>query len=149
MVLVRIKANAHKGLGYDDSLCSLGLYARFYWLYGSKLAPKVTIIENGLSGGITKMIQNAKIAISLPKELLQQCDQIARELKETRSALIQTAIRDMVEKYKQKKVLLAAKEIYDRIADSDLKLNEAFLSISSETVWSNSAGDENEKNEAR
>ena len=84
------------------------------------------------------MIQPAEIAISLPKELLQQCDQIARELKKTRSALIQAAIRDMVEKHKQKKVLLAAKEIYNGIADSYLKLNEVFLSISTETVWLNS-----------
>ena len=91
------------------------------------------------------MAQSAKIAISLPRELLQQCDQIAQELRESRSGLIQAAIRAMVEQHQQTKAYLAAKEIYDQIADSDKKLNEAFLSISAETVVSNSKGDENEK----
>ncbi len=79
------------------------------------------------------MAKTAKIAVSLPKELLQQCDQMAQELRKTRSALIQTAISAMVEEHQQKKALSTAKEIYAQIADSDLKLNEAFLSISAET----------------
>jgi metal-responsive CopG/Arc/MetJ family transcriptional regulator len=93
------------------------------------------------------MANTAKIAISLPKELLLQCDQMAQELRETRSALIQAALSVMVEEYQQQKALSAAKEIYAQIADSDLKLNEAFLSISAETVLSNSKGDEHEKTE--
>ena len=95
------------------------------------------------------MAQVAKIAVSLPKELLQQCDQMAQELRKTRSALVQTAIRAIVEEHQQKKAFLAAKEIYTQIADSDLKLNEAFLSISAETVSLNSKGDEDEETETR
>ena len=41
MVLVGNKLNAHKGLGYDGILRSLGLYARCYWIRHPKLAPKV------------------------------------------------------------------------------------------------------------
>ena len=41
MVLVGDKLNAHKGLGYDGILRSLGLYARRYWISHPKLPPKV------------------------------------------------------------------------------------------------------------
>jgi len=95
------------------------------------------------------MAKTAQIAINLPTELLQQCDQIAQELRKTRNTLIQAAISTMVEEHQQKKVFLSAKEIYAQIADSDLQLNEAFLSISAETILSNSKGDDNEETETR
>jgi metal-responsive CopG/Arc/MetJ family transcriptional regulator len=95
------------------------------------------------------MARTAKIAISLPQELLQQCDQIAQELKKTRSALIQAAIRSFVEERQQEKAFLAAKAVYDQIAESDLELNEAFLSISAETVSSVPRGDADEKTQTR
>ncbi|MBM3241965.1 hypothetical protein FJZ31_37315 [Candidatus Poribacteria bacterium] len=95
------------------------------------------------------MAKTDKIAISLPTELLQQCDQIAQELRKTRNTLIQAAISAMVEEHQQKKAFLSAKEIYAQIADSDLQLNEAFLSISAETILSNSKGDDNEETETR
>lgn len=91
------------------------------------------------------MAKTAQIAISLPAELLQQCDQMAQELRKTRSAMIQTAISIVLEEYQQNKASLAAKKIYAQIADSDLKLNEAFLSISAETISPDFKGDDNER----
>ena len=90
------------------------------------------------------MAQTVKVAISLPNELLQQCDRVARELGETRSGLFQAAVRSMIEKLEQEQSLAAAKEIYDQLADSELKLNEAFLSIAAETVLYRAKGDEDE-----
>lgn len=79
------------------------------------------------------MSNTAKIAISLPKNLLQQIDHLVKEKHQSRSAIIRTAINGMIKSYIEQKALKSAKRIYSEIAKTDRKLSEEFISVSSET----------------
>jgi len=78
-----------------------------------------------------------KTAISLPKELFEEVDTLAKRSQKSRSSVIRTAIETFLNEYKAQKAVIKAKKIYAEIAKSQQKISEDFLSISSETLEKN------------
>jgi metal-responsive CopG/Arc/MetJ family transcriptional regulator len=87
------------------------------------------------------MTQVTKIAISLPKDLLKQVDEIAEELKKSRSAIVRDALVAKVNDYMDRETAEKARKIYAEISKEDIELSEKFISISSETIPPYEGGD--------
>lgn len=75
-----------------------------------------------------------KTAVSLPKDIFEEVDIYAKDHHQSRSSVIRLALERLLNAYQDQKTLLKAKEIYAELAQSDQKLAEDFLSISSETL---------------
>jgi len=75
-----------------------------------------------------------KVTVSLPRELLQEVDSIAKDSYNSRSLLVKKALELLIDEYIEKKNIEEAKQIYSEIYQSNHKLAEEFLSISSETL---------------
>jgi len=80
------------------------------------------------------MGKTAKVTISLPKESLQEVDNIAKKSHISRSSLVQKALESLIEEYLERETKEKARTIYREIAQSDRELADKFLSISSETL---------------
>ena len=72
----------------------------------------------------------AKIAISLPDELLTQLDTIAAERQQTRSSLVREWLGAQLAQEEQERIRAEWKAIYDEIAEDEIAMSEAMLSIS-------------------
>ncbi|MDI6793434.1 MAG: ribbon-helix-helix domain-containing protein [bacterium] len=80
------------------------------------------------------MAVTVKTAVSLPEYLFEEVDTYAKTHHQSRSSVIRLALEKLLNAYQDQKTLLKAKEIYAELAQSDQKLAEDFLSISSETL---------------
>ncbi|MFQ6066350.1 MAG: CopG family ribbon-helix-helix protein [bacterium] len=80
------------------------------------------------------MGKTAKVTISLPKESLQEVDNIVKKFHCSRSSLVQKALESLLEEYLGEETKEKARRIYREIAQSDRELADKFLSISSETL---------------
>lgn len=76
----------------------------------------------------------AKIAISLPVDLLEEIDKLVKEQHQSRSAIVRLAINNLVKSYLEHKAFKRARQIYKDIAETDRKLSKEFISISKETL---------------
>lgn len=80
------------------------------------------------------MGKTMKVTVSLPGDLLQEVDSIAKDSYNSRSSLVKKALEILINNYMEKKNIEKAKQIYSEIYQSDHKLAEEFLPISSETL---------------
>lgn len=72
----------------------------------------------------------AKIAMSLPNELLAQLDEMATARQQTRSHLIRELLAAQLAQEEQERIRAEWKAIYDEIAEDEIAMSEAMLSIS-------------------
>jgi len=72
----------------------------------------------------------AKIAISLPDELLTQLDTIAAERQQTRSSLVREWLGAQLAQEEQERIRAEWKAIYDEIAEDEITMSEELLAIS-------------------
>jgi len=75
-----------------------------------------------------------KITISLPADMLQQVDEYAQMGDKNRSLVIREAVETYIKEDVESRIISQAAKVYAQIEESDSKLSEQFLSISSETV---------------
>jgi len=75
-----------------------------------------------------------KVTVSLPGDLLQEVDNIAKDSYNSRSSLVKKALEILINDYIEKKNIEKARQVYREIYQSNHKLAEEFLSISSETL---------------
>ena len=80
------------------------------------------------------MHPSAKIAISLPPELLAQIDDLAHQLDLSRSALIRRAIQDLLNRYAAQETALQAMVIYAQIDKVEQRIAEDLQTVSRETI---------------
>ncbi len=71
-----------------------------------------------------------KVAISLPKTLLNRVDREATRRALSRSAVIREALEDAFDVFLTDPAVAKAARIYAEIAEEDRRLSEAFLRIS-------------------
>jgi len=71
-----------------------------------------------------------KVAISLPKPLLDRVDREATRRAVSRSAVIREALEDVFDVSHIDPVVAKAARIYAEIAEEDRRLSEAFLRVS-------------------
>lgn len=76
------------------------------------------------------MSRTEKVAISLPKALLNRVDKEATRRALSRSAVIREALEDAFDVFLTDPVVAKAARIYAEIAEEDRRLSEAFLRIS-------------------
>ncbi len=72
----------------------------------------------------------AKVAISLPDELLAQLDAIAGERQQTRSSLIREWLGAQLAQEEHERIRAEWKAIYDEIAEDEIAMSEELLAIS-------------------
>ncbi|MEA1964410.1 MAG: ribbon-helix-helix domain-containing protein [Candidatus Aerophobetes bacterium] len=80
------------------------------------------------------MRKAVKVTVSLPRDLLQKVDSITKDSYNSRSSLVKKALELLIDEYIEKNNVKKAKQIYGEISQSNHKLAEEFLSISSETL---------------
>ena len=80
------------------------------------------------------MSNTTKIAISLPRELLDKIDKIANSAHCSRSKFIRDCIINLLDEYMNKETLAKAKKFYSEIEESDLELNREFFDLSKHAV---------------
>ncbi|AFZ35914.1 hypothetical protein Sta7437_2373 [Stanieria cyanosphaera PCC 7437] len=66
----------------------------------------------------------AKTAVSLPQELLEKTNKIAREMRTSRSAVVTEALTEYVRRRENEQILAQINEVYD---DETLTLEESNL----------------------
>lgn len=71
-------------------------------------------------------MKTAKTAISLPQELLEQTDKVARETGNSRSGVVAIALSKYLQQLKQERMLAQLNEVYDEpLAVEDLEVLKA------------------------
>ena len=80
------------------------------------------------------MAHTAKIAISLPADLLAKVDALAQQRGESRSAFVRRSLEQALGRQEAQQVLIEARRLYAEVEETDRELAEDFLSISAETL---------------
>jgi metal-responsive CopG/Arc/MetJ family transcriptional regulator len=73
----------------------------------------------------------AKVAISLPDEILATLDQRAEAQRLSRSTYIRQLLEAQLAQQEEEEIVAALKEIYDEIAEDEIATSEAWLANSS------------------
>ncbi|RLB33199.1 MAG: hypothetical protein DRH12_18680 [Deltaproteobacteria bacterium] len=68
-----------------------------------------------------------KVMVTLPDELLQQVDAVAKDLKQNRSRFVRQALAERLERISRRKFETLLAEGYQVMAEQDLKDAEAYL----------------------
>jgi len=76
----------------------------------------------------------AKIAISLPDDMLSDIDRLARERRMARSEVIRKGVEAFLEVERFRQTVARAQELYAEIALEDATLAERYLPIVAETL---------------
>ncbi|MCD5390631.1 ribbon-helix-helix protein, CopG family [candidate division NPL-UPA2 bacterium] len=76
----------------------------------------------------------AKIAISLPKDLLREVNKMEKEKHTTRSAVFKQALEILLRKRIEERFKEKVRPIYAKLAQEDRALAEEFLPLTQE-VW--------------
>ncbi|MCL5987111.1 MAG: ribbon-helix-helix protein, CopG family [Actinobacteria bacterium] len=80
------------------------------------------------------MTRVKKVTISLPEDVLQTVDGYAQMGDKSRSFIIREAVEAYIKEDVESRTIIEAAEIYAQIEESDIRLSEKFLGISSETL---------------
>ncbi|MBI3922134.1 MAG: ribbon-helix-helix protein, CopG family [Armatimonadetes bacterium] len=88
------------------------------------------------------MSSTAKLAISLPRSLLGDVDEVSMETHRSRSAIIREAVERFLTEYEERRSLQKAAAVYEAIAEEDGRLHRVFSPVSAETLPAYDTGEE-------
>lgn len=80
------------------------------------------------------MGMTAKLAISLPRSLLTEIDEMVSETHQSRSAIIREAVETFVSRFEVRRATQRAAAVYEAIAEEERRLNRVFRSVAEETL---------------